>query len=138
MGKAASAFLLLVLTTVGCSQQAAIGAGAAAIYLTRSEEKTTQTNTSSALSEELWCYRTLGYPECYTSPQDVVPNRLINVTPQKRYPHSAEKYYELVEQKAGTLDAPNLAAQQPVPTKTSQEGPNDDADDKGPTSLWPF
>lgn len=41
---------------------------------------------------ESWCYRTLGYAECYAKPQHVDPARLINVDPAARYPETPEEY----------------------------------------------
>ena len=105
MKKAVAPLLLLAL--VGCTPpDLAVGAGAAVMmYATRSDDNAT-TATKSA-SGEVWCYRTLGYPECYPTPQNVVPERLINVEPQSKYPSSYEAYNKLIEkEKAAPVHAP--------------------------------
>ncbi|MBI1272710.1 MAG: hypothetical protein GC131_01305 [Alphaproteobacteria bacterium] len=39
-----------------------------------------------------WCYETIGEPDCYTGPQDVPKDRLINVDPVSQRPLTPEQY----------------------------------------------
>ena len=41
---------------------------------------------------ETWCYQTLAEIDCYPSPQNFPPDRLVNVYPQSRYPMTPEDY----------------------------------------------
>ena len=47
---------------------------------------------------ESWCYESMGYPECYSQPQAVDPNRLINADPANRYPLTPHAYRETVQE----------------------------------------
>lgn len=88
----ASAFVLPACsgTTVG------LGAAAVGSYLTKPGEPPPANTVDQIAQHDSWCYKTMGYAECYSQPQDVEPNRLINVEPQSKYPLTPRAYHEAV------------------------------------------
>jgi len=43
-------------------------------------------------AQEVWCYRSLAEADCYSQPQNVHADGLINVDPTTRYPATPEDY----------------------------------------------
>ena len=76
---------------------AEIGLGTAAgMYITKPSEGDPPDTADQIPTHEVWCYQTLAEPQCYSYPQDVEPDRLINVDPQSRYPLTRRAYHEVV------------------------------------------
>ncbi|MER2520977.1 MAG: hypothetical protein ABTQ34_09920 [Bdellovibrionales bacterium] len=91
------ACVVLALTACNGTTVAIVGA-ATGIWQTRTRTPPPADLASQIPAHESWCYRTLAEPVCYTQPQDVPPDRLINVDPQNRYPLTRRGYYQaLVE-----------------------------------------
>jgi hypothetical protein len=67
-------------------------AAAALIYETRPGPLPPADTEHQIAQHESWCYGTMGYAECYAHPQDVPPERLINVDPPNRYPLTTFNY----------------------------------------------
>lgn len=91
--------MMVALALAGCSgTTVGLGAAAAGIWETRPDEKPPADTAHQIANHENWCYETLGDPACYSNPQAVDPNRLINVDPENRYPLTARDYKEDVQQ----------------------------------------
>ncbi|MDX2028402.1 MAG: hypothetical protein SFW62_07180 [Alphaproteobacteria bacterium] len=90
-----SSLILAALILSGCNGTV-IGLGGAAlgIWGTKPGEEPPADTESQIAQHESWCYSTMGYSECYPHPQDVNPNRLINVDPANRYPLTPLAYRE--------------------------------------------
>jgi hypothetical protein len=69
-----------------------MGSDAAMMVATRPSSPPPADTQSQIPEHETWCYTTMGDTQCYAKPQEVAPNRLINVEPQNRYPLTAEAY----------------------------------------------
>lgn len=91
--------LLTALILSGCSgTTVGLGAAALGIWTTKPGDPPPPDLENQIAQHENWCYSSMGYPECYPAPQDVNPNRLINVDPASRYPLTPIAYREaLVE-----------------------------------------
>lgn len=90
-------FVSALSLSLGACSGLEIGAGTAAtMYATKPSDPPPADTADQIAQHESWCYETLGYPECYSHPQDVDPNRLINVDPQNRYPLTPRAYHETV------------------------------------------
>lgn len=89
-------FLILSLLPLGGCNWPLIGAGAATAYLTKPSDPPPADTEDRVKTERLWCYRTLGDPECYAYAQDVPPNRLIATLPAKDQPTDLRAYHEAV------------------------------------------
>ncbi|MDR3448357.1 MAG: hypothetical protein P4M15_01170 [Alphaproteobacteria bacterium] len=88
-----------VLALAGCTQLGAeVGTGAA-MYLTKPSAPPPADTADQIPEHESWCYSTMGQPECFAHPQDVPPERLINVDPANRYPVDLEAYRALIAKK---------------------------------------
>jgi hypothetical protein len=88
---------LAMLALAACSGTTVMSAASTAgIWYTRPGAPPPADTADQIAEHESWCYETMGYAECYAHPQDVDPNRLINVDPQNRYPLTARDYQELV------------------------------------------
>ena len=93
-------FALAMLALAGCAvgpfalngTEVAAGGAVAGIYGTRPDALPPADTKDQIAPHESWCYETLGYSECYASPQDVPPGRLINVDPPNRYPLTNYNY----------------------------------------------
>jgi len=106
-----------VVLLSGCTQQVLVAESAATIYLTRPSAE--PADTSDRIPDhELWCYRTMGDPQCYSSAQDVPPSRLSNVSPQRILPLTAEAYREEVnrQQIAMATGGPTLLNAREAPS----------------------
>jgi hypothetical protein len=82
----------------GCAQAPVLGLGLATSYLTKPDTPAAADTANQIPEHESWCYRTMGFVECYSQPQDVPATRLVNVDPANRYPLTARSYNEAVMQ----------------------------------------
>jgi hypothetical protein len=93
-------FILLALAALalaGCNATTVTSvASTAGIWLTKPGTPPPADTEHQIKEHESWCYETMGYAECYPQPQDVDPNRLINVDPQNLYPLTPRDYEEAV------------------------------------------
>lgn len=92
-----TAFLLVALLLAGCTFMEPLTAGTAAsnaatVFLTRTREPPPADTSYNIPPHESWCYRTMATTECYATPQDVPPSRLVNVDPQYYYPNTPDAY----------------------------------------------
>jgi hypothetical protein len=88
---------LAMLALASCSgTTVALGGEALGIWSTRPDQLPPADTADQIAQHESWCYNTMGYPECYTTPQDGAGNRLINVDPESRYPLTPRAYNEAV------------------------------------------
>lgn len=112
-----------LLLLAGCTQQVVMGGTAAAVYLTKPSSPTSSDTSYRMPEHQTWCYRTMADPQCYTSPQDVPPGRLINVDPPELYPLTAEAYsQELAERReAATKATENPEKLLPTPDSSSSD-----------------
>lgn len=84
----ASFFALLMLFTLsGCTVYDRIMA-----HFNGSTSSSSQTDGDKPA---VWCYRTLGKPECFSEPQRDSPDRLIAVDPPSLYPQTRSEYQKL-------------------------------------------
>ncbi|MDP9127125.1 MAG: hypothetical protein M3N08_02535 [Pseudomonadota bacterium] len=92
-------FLLLACMALplgGCVGNAlGLGLAFGGAYETRPDDLPPADTYDQIAEHESWCYETLGYPECYAHPQNVDPNRLINVDPANRYPLTSRAYKDV-------------------------------------------
>lgn len=96
--------LLIIISLLlldGCAApvmtETVVGAAAAAgIYETRRTDGPPADTADQIAAHEDWCYSTLGDIECYAHPQNVPPDRLVNVDPQNRYPLTPRAYHDVV------------------------------------------
>lgn len=115
---------LLAVPLAGCGAAAATsaefwGGEAGGMWLTKPSEPPPADLSLQTAQHESWCYETLGYSECYSCPQDVPGNRLINVDPPNRYPLTLRAYKEDVAQSKGE---PNLITTgEPSPVTTPSD-----------------
>lgn len=79
----------------GCSKVGIEAGSAAAIYFTKPGDLPPPDTGETMAPHQLWCYRTLGVPECYDAPQPGAGNRLINVQPGNIRPTNAADYNRL-------------------------------------------
>jgi len=87
---------LATLTLAACTGPVIMGTDAAAIYVTKPSTPPPADTEDQIPQHESWCYSTMGDPECFAHPQDVVPDRLINVDPPSRYPVDIHAYHNAV------------------------------------------
>jgi hypothetical protein len=59
---------------------------------------------------EVWCYRTIGKPDCYATPQPDMQDRLIAVQPYEKFPNTAEDYRKLQGEGQKPLEKPVVPA----------------------------
>ena len=86
---------LMVFTLVGCGGTGVIlGGEALGMYMTKPSDPPPADTADQMAAHENWCYVTLAEPQCFSSPQDVPPTRLINVDPPNRYPMNVRAYNE--------------------------------------------
>jgi len=90
-------FGLAMLALAGCAgaNEAVVGT-AASIWETRPDKPPPPDLEDQMAQHESWCYSSMGYPECYSHPQEGAGPRLINVDPQNRYPMTPRDYYSTV------------------------------------------
>ena len=93
-------------------------ASTAGIWLTKPGAPPPADTKDQIAQHESWCYETLAEPVCYAHPQDVDPNRLINVDPESRYPLTAQEYTETVLADEGLAPTHALAAPPKAPAVT--------------------
>ena len=86
---------------------------AAGIYATKPAELPPADTQDQIPAHESWCYRTEGDVECYAKPQNVPPERLVNVEPQSRYPLDVASYQDALKPKADKAPA-SLAEIEPL------------------------
>jgi hypothetical protein len=77
-------FVLLALALTGC------------MPLMKTRSATTAGNLPP---HEVWCYNTLGEADCYADPQNVPPNRLVNVDPPSRHPLTPQEHARAVAER---------------------------------------
>lgn len=87
--------LIVVLLNACTGLEAGAGAGAL-MYITKPGDPAPADTADQIAEHENWCYQTLGNVECYSHPQNVDPDRLVNVDPQNRYPLTRRAYHETV------------------------------------------
>jgi hypothetical protein len=88
---------LAALALANCTPLQLYSAGTtAAIYASRPDDPPPADTEDQIAEHESWCYGTMGYPECYTKPQNTNPQRLINVDPKNKYPLTNHNYWDLV------------------------------------------
>ncbi len=88
---------LAALALAGCSGTTVFAGGSALGILGTKPGQLPPADTADQIApHESWCYETMGWPECYTKPQDGAANRLINVDPANRYPLTPRAYDEAV------------------------------------------
>jgi hypothetical protein len=85
---------LAMLALAGCGTIPYLGGEVAGMYATKPDDLPPADTADQIAEHESWCYETLGYAECYSSPQETPPNRLINVDPENRYPLNVRAYNE--------------------------------------------
>src|ERR1700728_4568705 len=86
---------LAMLSLAGCNGTTVFAAASATgIYYTKDKDKPPADTKDQIAEHESWCYETMGYAECYPSPQNVEPDRLINVDPQNHYPLTPRAYWD--------------------------------------------
>jgi hypothetical protein len=86
-------FALAMLALAGCNGTTVFaGASTLGIIGTKPAALPPADTADQIAQHDSWCYETLGYAECYAHPQDVPPNRLINVDPANKYPLTAYNY----------------------------------------------
>ncbi len=88
--------LLLVSPLAGCISAVglgAIGAEGAVMYATKPGDPPAADHSQDIPPHESWCYRTMGDVTCFAKAQEeALPEALINVDPQNRYPLNAQEY----------------------------------------------
>ncbi len=92
-------FLSLAFTALalgGCTIPIIEGSDAAIIYVTKPGEPPPADTADQIAPHESWCYMTMGDAQCYSHPQDVPPDRLINVDPANQYPLDLPAYHNAV------------------------------------------
>ena len=88
---------LAMLSLAGCNGTETFALGSAiGIWETKPATPPPADTKDQIAEHESWCYETLGYTECYAHPQNVEPDRLVNVDPQSRYPLTRHNYWEVV------------------------------------------
>ncbi len=92
--------LLILLPLTGCISAVglgAIGAEGAVMYATKPGDPPPADHANDIPAHESWCYRTMGDVECFAKAQrEALPESLINVDPQNRYPLTAQEYRDEV------------------------------------------
>jgi len=125
--------LLLMSPLTGCISAVglgAIGAEGAVMYATKPGDPPPADHAQDIPPHESWCYRTLGDVECFAKAQEeALPEALINVDPQNRYPLTAQEYRDEVAGKRNwhpASDAPvdlnngNAVTPPPAPVAVQQ------------------
>jgi len=117
--------IFAVALLAGCTQQVVVAESAASIYLTRPSTPPPADTSERIADHELWCYRTLGDVQCYSSAQDVPPNRLVNVSPQRIYPLTAEAYRDEVNRQQIAMATGGPASLNPYEAPLSDPSKDD-------------
>ena len=84
-------FILLALAALAL-------AGCMPLFNKPGQQGTVMSKEDPLPEHQSWCYQTLGAIDCYAHPQNFPPGRLVNVSPQSRYPLTAEEYGKTVSQ----------------------------------------
>lgn len=123
-------FVLLALATLafaGCSSgTTAISlVSSAGMWLTRDADPGPADLTLQTAQHENWCYETMGYAECYDTPQNGRGGGLVSVDPQNRYPLNSRAYQEAVftsrsEEKAAAVVSTSAPAASTAPVPVSK------------------
>jgi hypothetical protein len=112
-------FLFVGFAALGLSACAGLtgpvimGADAAGIYATKPSSGEPADLDAQIPQHQSWCYSTLGDTQCFAHPQNVPPDRLINVDPQNAYPIDVAAYHQALIAKPVIMPLP--ATGLPVP-----------------------
>ncbi len=82
-----------------------MGTDAAVIYVTKPSTPPAADTADQIPPHASWCYATMGDSQCFAHPQNVAPDRLINVDPQNLYPVDLAAYHQALMVKPPTPPA---------------------------------
>jgi hypothetical protein len=111
-------FLFVGFAALGLSACAGLtgpvimGADAVGIYVTKPSSGEPADLDAQIPQHQTWCYSTMGEAQCFAHPQNVPPDRLINVDPPSAYPVDVAAYRQALIAKPVSLPLP--ATGQPI------------------------